>query len=272
LNKFEDKADSDFKSYDCSILALLILCWHKCISEWNGYDDQDSLVVEAALIALAYSHHVTPWFCVISWFGSLPSGNPLTAILNSLVQQLLFRYSFAKTFGMNQVKFFLRYVYLCSYGDDGVRSVSRLISNKWTPEMVSQHFSELGMTITAGNKQGVGSYVELEDIGFLKRTFKFDSTLMRYIGPLDVSSIDKMVNWSKSGDKYLEIMGTNLEKAILETCFHGKEVYEKYRLTLFPIAIDRGVKIPHISSWRHGLDLNASRLPEFWQIEDGLIL
>ena len=86
---------------------------------------------------------------------SQPSGNPATAILNSMYNSIACRYTFYKRCSYN----FNEEVVMIAYGDDNVLSISDTVKDRFNQETMSEDFAEIGMTYT--DEEGLRRYVEL---------------------------------------------------------------------------------------------------------------
>lgn len=64
------------------------------------------------------------------WNHSLPSGHPLTSIINTIYNQIAFRYCWilAHDGRTSTLKYFDDHVYVITYGDDNVVNVSPEVS------------------------------------------------------------------------------------------------------------------------------------------------
>lgn len=86
-------------------------------------------------------------------------------------------------------------------------------------------------------------YRTLNDVQFLKRSFKFNTELKRYVAPLDKAVIYEMLNWvrlSKSTLNVDDVLLTNVAVAFREIVYHGEAAYDELKtaitknLHLFP--------------------------------------
>nr|WDS50638.1 MAG: nonstructural protein [Riboviria sp.] len=270
LKTFPNLGDTDFKSYDTSHSAQLNMENATAMNDYvYHYDELESLVVVAIFMAIAHSLHVTDDFCVIRWLGSLPSGCPLTTILNCINQLILFRICWMVIFSdIRAILTFNSHVILWAFGDDGNRCVSDYAKDIYTPEAISEVMKSCGFDITAGNKQGIGTYGDLSSISYLKRTFVFNEVLNRYVGPLAKKSICKMLYWTKKKPNKDEIVRSNLNKALLESSFHGKAYFDEVSNAISKQCEEIGFPFPDVIDYRSAVYANSQREPEFYECED----
>jgi hypothetical protein len=115
------------------------------------------------------------------------------------------------------------------FGDDSLVSVSDTVRDRFNQETVELGFKKLGMVYTDANKTGeIVKWKALEDVNFLKRDFRFDPDLMRYVAPLDLDVVLEMPMWVKSDLDVDERCSSNLEKAYGELALHGREIFDHW--------------------------------------------
>nr|QGN75757.1 polyprotein [Broad bean wilt virus 1] len=106
----------------------------------------------------------------------IPSGFPLTVIVNSILNEILIKYAYWKCFEEESLirDHFNTYVAMVVYGDDNLISVSEVISSRFNGNFLVNFMSNLGIKVTDGvDKTKVGiDFRTIEDCDFLKRKFK----------------------------------------------------------------------------------------------------
>jgi len=133
--------------------------------------------------------------------GLQPSGKYATAEDNSLKGLILlmyFWYSHPKLRNLN----FFQFVRPVLYGDDVVASVKDLVK-EWCNNLVYSKFVEevYAMEYTSSVKGTVERPFETpEEMTFLKRDFRYNETLKRFVAPLDMNSIFKTLEWTSPPD------------------------------------------------------------------------
>jgi hypothetical protein len=179
--------------------------------------------------------------------GFQPSGKYATAEDNSLRGVILLRYAFTvmcTPLGYNNAlnlttKFNVRdfddLLLPITYGDDmlcGVKDELAPYFNNITYEKFVREVYYMTFT-TSDKKEQTEKFVRIEDISFLKRTFKYHPLMKRIIAPLDKDSIMKSLCY------YLPSKEITPEEQIVQTCisaltelfFHCDEqsTYDTYR-------------------------------------------
>jgi hypothetical protein len=225
----------DYKAFDKSmspveILAAFDVIIHFCAMSGN-YTQANIQVIrgiaeDTAFPLVDYNGDL------IQFFGSNPSGHPLTVIINSIVNSLRMRYIFFK---LNPEETnFKKNVSLMTYGDDNIMSVSRNCMN-FNHTVIAAEFLKMNIVYTMADKEAESvPFVHISEASFLKRTWRYDSELKCYLAPLDHESIEKMLmTWSRSksitaSEQGIDVIGT----ALREYFYYGRSVFEEKRKML----------------------------------------
>lgn len=242
----------DFSNFDGSLNSqILWAIFHGIFIPWvkfmhGAISDEDYNICFGLWSHLVHSVHIFG-SNIYMWTHSQPSGNPITAILNSLYNIIVLRYAWyiiflhTKLVGQHH---FTKYVYMIAYGDDNVLNIADVIAEEFNQCTISAALATIGHIYTDEAKTGeIVKYRTLSEVQFLKRSFQFDSKLKRHVAPLDQSVIYEMLNWvrkSKSTLNVDDVLLTNVQVAFREIVYHGEDAYNelKQRLTsnlhLFP--------------------------------------
>jgi hypothetical protein len=171
---------------------------------------------------------------VYEWETGLPSGNPMTAIINTIYNNIVFRISWGLA-GLD-ISTFNKNCYLIVLGDDNVFSVRSMYREIFNEITLPIFMDRIGMEYTTELKDSaVYSFRKLKDVEFLKRSFSFDKTRNRWIAPLRLSAIAEMLNWTKKGNEGDQITVDNMCFALREFSLHGEKVFEHWRKNLVDI-------------------------------------
>jgi len=168
---------------------------------------------------------------LLEFFGTNPSGHPLTVIINSLVNALYMRYCYMKLNPQNEVDSFKKNVSLFTYGDDNVFGVNKSIP--WfNHTTIQQVLGTIGVEYTMADKTSVSRpYISIKEVSFLKREWVWNDEVQNYLCPLDEASIIKSLTvWVPSGtiDKYKQMVAV-ITSANNEYFFYGRKKFnEKY--------------------------------------------
>jgi hypothetical protein len=177
---------------------------------------------------------------LIEFYGTNPSGHPLTVIVNSLVNSLYMRYVFAKLSEEREdvtVADFQKYVKLMTYGDDNVMGVS--VEADWfNHTAIQNNLAAIGVEYTMADKESESvPFVHINDVSFLKRTWVFDPLMKCYLAPLDHDSIEKMLTIGVASNTICaEAQAVAvIEAALNEYFYYGKLVFEEKRKMLMEV-------------------------------------
>jgi len=220
-----NKGAGDYTAYDGSHLPRLQLLILELINGW--YEDPSTDHIRRSLFScITNSVHVYRGI-VYDWVGGMPSGNPLTTLLNCLYNSLAFRYCWYRQDPSRPR--FQTCVKLLVMGDDNIFSVHpqyRDFNELTLPPLMA----EVGLIYTPEDKEALleQPFRSLEQIEFLKRKFKFEPLVGAFIAPLRFSVIKEMIEWTKKGSEGDKITVENVITALREASLHGKEAYDNY--------------------------------------------
>ncbi|APG76666.1 hypothetical protein [Hubei picorna-like virus 29] len=204
----------------------IILAWYDEFDPEQSLDDRRTRACLAA--ELIGSMHLCEDL-VYRVVAGIPSGSPITVVLNSLVNTF---YLFA-AWDMLSVDWpvelqgfqnFDKNVVLYTYGDDFIFSISPVYKNLFNSKILSELFKKFDITLTDAFKgEEVTPYSSLEEATFLKGSFKY--FLGQYWYGLDTDQIFDMANFVNSKHNTLELTLVNAEQSLLHAHGHGKEFF-----------------------------------------------
>jgi len=268
LTKFGRKriVAGDYAKFDKRMPATAILAAFEIIlriCKAAGYSEEDLAVVRGIAYDTAFPT-VNMNGDVVEFFGSNPSGHPLTVIINSLVNSIYMRYCFftLREEYMTQkwsschfdnalgkwhtgsewsyVKDREEFVYLITlrfkdavalmtYGDDNAMSISEKCP--WfNHSSIQRCLAMIGIDYTMADKESESvPYIDFEQCSFLKRTWRYDGDLGVYVAPLDPTSIAKMVTicTAKNNISPSAHAAEVISTAVREYFFYGREIFEE---------------------------------------------
>jgi hypothetical protein len=170
---------------------------------------------------------------IIEFYGTNPSGQPLTVVINSLVNSLYMRYAYVgvRDDGVIGCDDFQKNVALMTYGDDNIMGVSA--SAPWfNHTAIQRELATIGVEYTMADKEAESvPYISIDECSFLKRTWRWESELGAYAAPLDEESILKSLTvWvpSRTIDKYAQMVYV-ISAANSEYFFHGRTLFNERR-------------------------------------------
>jgi len=221
----------DYTWFDGSHTYQLIMCVCKLINLW--YDDSYSAARVTLFECIARSAHIIEGK-VYLWEGAMPSGNPLTSVINTIINELLFRYAFVKLVKPFRKVVFDDHVVACFVGDDNMIGPSSYVSDLFNEVTISNFMPSMGYGYTNESKTistlPLRPYNEVE---FLKRKFRFEPLLGRHLAPLRMETLTEMIQWTNKTDPEF-ILGTKVQSVVRELALHGQGVFD----SLVPLIIN----------------------------------
>lgn len=251
--------DGDIKKFDLKIpsyikhAALQILVG---MAERYGYEPKAIRMLKCFLSDCLFPTIVALMDVFIK-AGMQPSGLYGTAEINSLVLMLCLLYIWYNTESVSHLEFF-DHVSPETYGDDLLAAIKEDVIKHFNNTHIQMGFKEfLGVTYTAGNKSSeVEPYSNIHNVTFLKRSFVFDALTLKWIAPLDIDSMYKMLEWHIPSSHVTldEQVLSTLCSFLYESYFHVRD-WQRFRMlrqTLIGICSDKfemteaylGLKLP----------------------------
>nr|ULF99932.1 MAG: polyprotein [Marnaviridae sp.] len=243
LHRFNNVIEGDFGGYDTSMpfdigLAVNTIVVH--VLEKYGYG-VEALAISTGLL----SDNMFPVVNMLGDFfrvpGLQPSGKAYTAEDNSLRNLVvqLYCWEMADTGGED----FFDHVDSLTYGDDLLGSVSDAMKDKFNNLVIAEMCETyLGMTYTSSDKTAtLTPFVSEEKMSFLKRNFRYHDVLERWVAPLEVDSLFKMLEWtlpSGSVNKETQLV-QSCSSCLRELVFHVDEGrHDRFRKYLITTIVD----------------------------------
>jgi hypothetical protein len=205
LLKFGSKEDKnflagDFSGFDCSGKQNIYWCILDEINNWYDDGPRNALIRRLLWLELVQSRHIHQNH-VYEWHSSLPSGHPMTVLVNSIYNLLAFRYCWLRVHHMDfsSLLEFDDHVYLATFGDDVNGSVSHAKKDCFNEKIVQDYMKDLDLVYTSDKKKDfVDNLRTIQDITFLKRSFIFCPVTGVYVGALDKDVIKTTPGWTKT--------------------------------------------------------------------------
>ncbi len=244
---------SGFDGSERSEIHWLIL---DIINEWflrRGDTQENCDLRKIFWLDLVNSIHIR-WNVVYEWKSSLPSGHFLTAPVNTMYNAISMRYGWLRmereedpnisvTIAMRNCHANCYYIML---GDDNLFGVTTEYQSRYTEANLSRWLSDLGLKYTSELKNSVNETMRhLTDVEFLKRSFRWDDILARYVAPLRLSVVLEIPYWTKekSGEKD-QIVLSNLQTSLDELSLHGSTVFSRYNILMVAALRKHYDKVP----------------------------
>lgn len=234
LHTFSDEpfiGAGDYSAFDASEVPAIH--WRICdaINAW--YNDEHSLVRRTLFFELAQSRHYFKG-SIYEWSSSLPSGHPLTSLINCIYNQVAFRMCWISLLDSIPVAMrperdeFHNHVVLFVHGDDNLFAVSDWAAQFFTMDFIQSAMAEnLGLQYTDETKgDTIKGWRSITDVEFLKRSFRYDDKLQRWVAPWRLTALLECLNWTRKGDQALQIVFDKVQLALKELSLHEKEVFD----------------------------------------------
>lgn len=266
----EDRiVEGDFKHFDKTMFSLMILSAFdiiRAICAHGNFTPEELHAQACAGEDVAFAHY--DFFGdLVMFFGSNPSGHPLTVLINGLANCLYMRYCFAVLSPDKSAKDFKDKVHLMTYGDDNIMGVSP--ECPWfNHTSIAAVLAGVGITYTMADKEAKSvPYVHMDTCSFLKRGWRWDVDLGAYCAPLEETSIIRSlmtVVESKTITPEAQAVET-LASAQHEYFHYGREKFEEMTRLLKEVAVESGLENyltdKTFRSWEEYRDL-------FWKKEE----
>ena len=257
----------DYGFYDKKMEALWILQAFWILAEIlmaAGWTYEEVLPVYAMAEDVAYSY-VNFDGDLLMFFGSNPSGQPLTVIINCLVNALYMRYAYVRRHPeqgksvYERARTFKKNVALLTYGDDNGMNVRR--GCDWfNHTAIQDELAEIGVKYTMADKEAESRpYIHISEFSYLKRTWRWDEDIGAVVCPLEEESIHKMLTICCPSDESREIhMASVMVSAVNEWFWYGKEKFETERAWIVRLAEENDLT----------LELSHKKLPTWDELVD----
>jgi hypothetical protein len=184
---------------------------------------------------------------LVQFYGSNPSGHPLTVIVNSLANSLYMRYVYCllNPEGQNCDNF-KKDVALMTYGDDNIMGVKQ--GCDWFNHTRIQYaLSTIGIKYTMADKEAESvPYISITQASFLKREWRFDNDIGYHMCPLEHDSIVKMLTRVVASSIPLEEQTMEVVASAVREYFHyGKDVFE-LKSEMLQKAVEEAGLLPYV--------------------------
>jgi len=220
----------DFKGLDateCPKIHGFIL---EAILDWYGRDaEEDNRVRRLLWYEITNSRHMLEDL-YMTWSGSLPSGNPMTATINTLYVLYAFMYCFRIVCEENDLCLsFHQNVKMIILGDDHVFSVSQVLRPYLNELTLVGLMSDIGLIYTTEMKgEAFVPFRPITEVEFLKRSFRKVEHLNRWIAPIRLEVILNTPCWTKRGSNAETIPAENVVSSIKELSLHPRYIFDDW--------------------------------------------
>lgn len=236
--------DFDYKNWDQFLHPEFVKRYASIVNAWYGdADDSPAGKVRHTLMQeLVYTYLIVGNRLFMKTGGQC-SGCAITAEINCDIHDIIMFYVFCLlalendiTLADNGIDSLLTYYRenceLALYGDDIVKSATRLVTKWFNGKTIAPKMEQLGMKITPADKESVDFVIKKpEEVTFLKRGFKPDPQYPeRFVrAPLDHKTIWNIPQWIKNCDDKQGATRVNCEMALREMYMYGETNFNNAR-------------------------------------------
>ena len=242
----------DFSGYDSRQLSAILTAICDMINRWYDDGEENQLARMTVFQEVVNSIHISG-DTVYQWSSKLPSGHPLTTILNSMqaVILLLLCWIDLNPDGELGLERFWDHVYPMTYGDDNIFNISDECSTWYNLQTITASMLKWNQVYTdeSKNLDSVHPYKTLEECTFLKRGFRYDDRLRRFVAPLAIDSILDMLNWYSESPERFNTQITNVENALKELSLHDRETFDLWSEKIIRSAREKLGFVPPITNY-----------------------
>jgi len=204
-----------------------------CFEMFNMYYNDgpvNSAIRRVFFMDMANSIHVCDDL-VYQWINSLPSGASPTVIINSLVSgtSLVGCWIENHPQGITGLREFEDNCKFVVVGDDNLFTITDSAAEFMNYYTVEKTMAGYGLKYSDESKGDiVVPYKDLSEVNFLKRSFRYEPLVGRYVAPLQLESIVEMLYWTKRGAESQSITRSNVDNALHELSLHCEEDFHKW--------------------------------------------
>nr|APG76687.1 hypothetical protein 1 [Beihai picorna-like virus 78] len=254
LEKGDRVFGGDFSRFDSSEQPYVHMKILEYINRWYArnpdHSAEDDRVREILWLDLIHSRHLSgdshTLQYVVQWNKSLPSGHPLTTPVNSLYSLITLTACYVHATG--DIKDMWDKVFINTFGDDNVCSVSETVSEVFNQVTVSKLMKDIFNLTYTSDKKGAEliPYEDIEKVTFLKRSFKRDGHMGSggWVGPLARDSFLYIPYWYRNNRDPQGDLLRNIEHMLGELCLHEPDEWDKYYQPLFAWASYNDLTLP----------------------------
>lgn len=165
---------------------------------------------------------------LVMLIGSNPSGQPLTVIINCLVNSLYMRICFdVLSCGRVSVREFKKYVSLITYGDDNAMGSA---VDWFNHTAISETLAKFGIVYTMADKHTASvPFIHIDDVSFLKRKWRWSDDTKMWMCPLEWASMEKTLTMCVKSDSLCpEAQSAEAISSVVGEFFqYGRQVYDE---------------------------------------------
>jgi len=243
----------DFSRFDGTLSAD---CMQACCDLINMcYGDEFSGIRQVLFNELIHTVHIA-MDCVYLASGGNPSGNPLTVVVNTLVNEMYLRYAWLHLAPpeLANLPCYHEFVRTKIYGDDNLVSVKKQALEFYNMHTVRDFLGTMGIKYGVADKsesQG-NAFDPIVNLTFLKHSFVRIPEVLNsaWFGAIEWKTIIELLYWSHKNLVMEEALCVNSNTALRFAFFHGQVRFESFAKALRQAFRSVDLPCPSLFSWR----------------------
>jgi hypothetical protein len=192
---------------------------------WYRDSEECQRIRVSIFFVIAHSVHIKNGQ-IYAWNGGMPSGNAMTSIINTLINEIIMIMIFDESVPKELGRYH-DHVRSAFVGDDNIQGVRPSILPYFNGKVVERvAWDKFKYKFTSEDKIAeIQEYKHIYDSTFLKRRWRKDPHYGRHSAPLDINTLYDMCAWGNSKN-HDAIQYDKVNTALLELAEHGLEVFE----------------------------------------------
>lgn len=231
----------DFPKFDANQAACILKELGEVVI--TMFDDREHDAIRRELWRDVFNSKHIVGKTILEWLQSLCSGHPMTTPINCMFVATLFRLVWMSVHN-DDIKSILTFEEnhaLSTFGDDHACGLSPYARSLVNQNTIAIHMKRFGMGYTDELKTtGLAKdFRSIDEIEFLKRRWRYDERVGRYVAPLRIESIIEMPYWSKK-NQYEEIWRTNVQNALKELSLQDERTFDTWAPKIIKASTEAG--------------------------------
>ncbi len=221
----------DYKAFDGTLMPELMDACADIINAWYDDGEENARVRKVYINEMIHTMQLVE-NCVYATHQGNPSGNPLTVIINTIVNYMYLCLVFLEVYPEATLDEFEQETRSVCYGDDLLITV-RDKFRKFNFNSIRDILTEHGLGFTTDRKspeQEEPDFVELDSVTFLKRGFRVDVDFGKQfkLPTMAVDTLNSYFHWVRKSEEEEEQLQENMRSALAFAAFHGRDFYDEY--------------------------------------------
>lgn len=233
----------DYEYWDGTMLAQFMHAVCEIINAWYGDSSENCLIREVLFDEMIHTVQLMINTMYITHHGG-PSGNPLTVIINTIVNEMYLRYCWFDLAPMeyNSIVEYHKNIKPGIYGDDNAVSVKPEVSHFYNMVTIANLLKQFGIRLTMADKTStVCSLTPIVDFTFLKQGFRKVGNF--WLPLMSENTIKELINWIRTCDDEILACQENVNSALQFCYFYGSDYFQEFRSKLIKAIVDCNVPI-----------------------------